>query len=97
MMGKSSEVNSGEDLKSSLDRLNVANQDWEPATELVGSLGDQPEVDPMEVPGLCDCEDFLEEAVHDSFVCIVRTATHTHTLTPTLVFKWYKCTTSFLV
>jgi hypothetical protein len=50
MMGKNSEVNSGEDLKSSLDRLNVANQDWVPANELVGSLGDQPEVDPMEVP-----------------------------------------------
>ena len=61
MMGKSSEVNSGEDLKSSLDRLNVANQDWIPANKLVGSLGDQPEVDPMEVPGLCDCEDCLEE------------------------------------
>ena len=61
MMGKSSEVNSGEDLKSSLDRLNVANQDWVPANKLVGSLGDQPEVDPMEVPGLCDCEDCLEE------------------------------------
>ena len=40
MIGKSSEVNSGKDLKSSLDRVNTANQDWEPAAELVRSLGE---------------------------------------------------------
>ena len=40
MIGKCSEVNSRKDLKSSLHRLNVANQDWEPAAELVRSLGE---------------------------------------------------------
>jgi hypothetical protein len=61
MMGKSSEVNNGEDLKSSLDRLNVANKDWEPAAKLEVSYGDQPEVEPVEAPGLNDCKDCLQE------------------------------------
>ena len=45
MMDRSSEVNSGDDLKSRLDRLNAANKDWEPAAKLEGSLEKQPEVE----------------------------------------------------
>jgi hypothetical protein len=63
MMDRFSEVNSGEDPKSRLDRLNAANKDWEPAAKLEGSLGEQPEVESVakEAPGLCDCEECLSE------------------------------------
>ena len=48
MIGKSSEVDSGEDLKISLGRVNVANK-----------TGNH--VDPVEVSGLCNCEVCVEE------------------------------------
>ena len=64
MIGKSSEVISGEDLKNKMDSLNTRNRNWQPDPPLAEPIGESEVM--MEAldaaPGLCGCRDCVEES-----------------------------------
>ena len=64
MIGRSSEVISGEDLKNKMDSLNTRNRNWQPDPPLAEPIGESEVM--MEAldaaPGLCGCRDCVEES-----------------------------------
>ena len=65
MLEKSSEVISDEDLKFKIDKLNQANRDWKPKTEIEHPIHESSEMtEQLELaPGLCGCEECV--GVHE--------------------------------
>ena len=61
MIGKSSEVISGEDLKNKMDSLNKKNENWQPDQPLDEPISENLEMrEALEAaPGLCGCEECL--------------------------------------
>ena len=59
MIGKSSEVISGEDLKNKMDALNDKNKTWKPAEPVVEPIGESSLMGRVleAAPGLCGCEE----------------------------------------
>ena len=57
-MEGSSEVISGEDLRSIIDQLNIDNRKWEPKPDIKGSLDDHKDmVESINPPRLCACKE----------------------------------------
>ena len=57
-MEGSSEVISGEDLRSIIDQLNINNRKWEPKPDIQGSLDDHKDmVESINPPRLCACKE----------------------------------------
>ena len=63
MIGKSSEVISGEDLKNKMDALNDKNRKWKPAEPVVEPIGESSLMGRVleAAPGLCGCEECVSQ------------------------------------
>ena len=59
MIGDSSEVISGEDLKNKMDSLNTRNKEWKPEDQIDEPIGESSLMGGLleEAPALCGCED----------------------------------------
>ena len=64
LIGRSSEVISGEDLKNKMDALNDKNKNWKPAEPVVEPVGESSLMERAleAAPGLCGCEECTNNA-----------------------------------
>ena len=73
MIGKSSEVISGEDLKNKMDTLNKKNKEWKPDDMILEPIGESSLMEGMleGAPSLCGCEECKTEASLGGEECVI--------------------------